>query len=203
MLPDRRQNTLHQPHFILVSVALSAALGLALSPALPAQTGASAPKSGGLKIGTVVFDARSAQYRPGLLHLSGQVKITSADYDLAGEDIKLFSTQPSGGGKATLKNAVVEGDPAAGKQVVAHIRQPLQGQAYEIFADHAVYAPDNSRPGGGRMDFTGHVKVITNSGFLAEPSVTNTDHATILMGQGDDYPQVLTGPAHIVLTPAQ
>lgn len=166
------------------------------------ETSPEAAKTSSLKVGTVNLDARSAQLQPGLLHLKGQVKMTSEDYDLAGEDVKVFSSLGAGG-KETLKNAVVEGNLKAGQQVVAHIRQPLQGQAYEIFADHAVYTPDASRPGGGRMDFTGHVKVISNSGFLAEPSVSTTDHATILMGQGDDYPQVSTGPAHIVLTPAQ
>lgn len=175
---------------------------MSLPFALFAQTRPDAGKAGGLKVGTVDLVARSAQYQPGLLHLKGQVKMTSEDYDLAGEDVKVFSTQGAGG-KPALKNAFVEGNLKAGQQVVAHIRQPLQGQAYEIFADHAVYAPDKSRPSGGRMDFTGHVKVIANSGFLAEPSVTVTDHATILMGQGDDYPQVSTGFAHIVLTPAQ
>lgn len=187
-------------------MALTAALGLSGLSALPAQNqpenGPAAGKTGGFKIGTVDLVAKSAQYRPGLVHLQGRVSITSEDYDLAGEDVKVYSTQPSSG-KPMLKNAVVEGDLAAGRQVIAHIRQPLQGQAYKIFSDHAVYTPDNARPGGGRMDFTGHVKVIANSGFLAEPSVTVTDHATILMGQGDDYPQIETGPAHIIITPAQ
>lgn len=187
-------------------MSLAAMLGFSALSALPAQTqsenGPETGKAGGLKVGTVFLDAQSAHYQPGLAHLKGRVKITSDDYDLAGEDVKVFTTLPSRG-KPMLKNAVVEGDLAAGRQVIAHIRQPLQGQAYEIFSDHAVYVPDKSRPGGGRMDFTGHVKVIANSGFLAEPSVTVTDHATILMGQGDDYPQIATGPAHIVITPAQ
>ena len=184
------------------TLALSAALGASLLSAVPAQTASNTAKSGGLKVGTVDLVARSAQYQPGLLHLKGQVKMTSEEYDLAGEDVKIYSSQGTGG-PPTLKNAFVEGDLAAGKQVVAHVRRPLQGQAYEIFADHAVYAPDKSRLGGGKMDFTGHVKVIANSGFLAEPSVTVTDHATILLGPGEDYPQIATGPTHIVLTPAQ
>lgn len=188
-----------KPYFFM---ALTALLAMSRLSALPAQTGMDNVKSGGLKVGTVDLVAESAQYQPGLLHLKGRVKMTSEDYDLAGEDVKVFSTLPSAG-KPMLKNAVIEGDLGAGRQIVAHIRQPLQGQAYEIFADHAVYAPDQSRPGGGKMDFTGHVKVIANSGFLAEPSVTVTNRAAILMGQGDDYPQVSTGPAHIIITPAQ
>ena len=60
--------------------------------------------------------------------------------------------------------------------------------------------PDTSRPSGGTLKFTGHVQVITKSGFLAEPSVSTTDTATILLGAGAEYPQVETGPGHITLT---
>ena len=83
--------------------------------------------------------------------------------------------------------------------------RPLESQTYEIRSDHAVYTPDDTRPSGGKMVFTGHVTVITNSGFLAEPSVStfDTKPVTVLLGQGDDYPQLETGPGHIVLTPAQ
>lgn len=182
--------------------AVATVLGLSLLSTLPAQTSPEAGKTGSLKVGTIDIVAQSAQGQPGFLHLKGQVRMTSEDYDLAGEDVQVFSSQPAGG-KSALKKAVIEGNLKAGQQVVAHVRQPLQGQAYQIFADHAVYSPDASRPAGGRMEFTGHVKVITDSGFLAEPSVSTMDRATILIGQGDDYPQVSTGPTHIVLTPAQ
>lgn len=164
-----------------------------------AQTGKS---NTGLKVGKVDVDFQYGNLTPSLWHLTGRVKMTTEDYDLAGEDVKVYFA-PGKTGASGLKRATVDGSPAGGKQMVAHIRQPLQSQAYEIFADHAVYLPDLSRPGGGRMDFTGHVKVIADSGFLAEPSVSTTEQATILMGQGNDYPQIITGPAHITLTPAQ
>ncbi len=91
----------------------------------------------------------------------------------------------------------------AGKQVDVHVRRPLQSEAYEILADHAVYLPDTSRPGYGQMDFTGHVTVNSRSGFLVGPSVATMDKATLLLGPGSEYPQLTTGPAHITLTPAQ
>ena len=52
-------------------------------------------------------------------------------------------------------------------------------------ADHAVYVPDNSRPGGGRMDFTGHAKMTVRAPeALAEPSVTTADHITSCWARG-------------------
>ncbi len=154
-------------------------------------------------VGTVNVDFEYGKLTPGLWHLTGRVKMTTENYDLAGEDLKVVFAAGKSGASALAK-ATAEGNPATGQQVIATIRQPLQGQAYVITADHAVYTPDPSRPGGGAMNFTGHVKIVTKSGFLAEPSVSTTDHATILLGQNKDlYPQLETGPAHITLTPAQ
>lgn len=173
----------------------------ALMP-LPAQTDPNQSVSR-VAVGKVEVDFQYGKLTPGLWHLTGRVKMTTENYDLAGEDLKVIFTNGKTGTSALAK-ATADGNPAAGVQVVANIRQPLQGQAYVITADHAVYTPDNSRPGGGAMKFTGHVKIVTKSGFLAEPSVSTTDHATILLGQDKDlYPQLETGPAHITLTPAQ
>lgn len=194
---------MRKPYFISVTFALLSTLGLTFFSGLSAQSAPSAANSSQLKVGMVTVVARHSEYQPGLLHLWGQVKVTSDNYDFTGEDVKLYSPPSTKGSKANLKRAVIEGDPASNKQVYVYLRQDLEGRSCEIFADHALYTPDTSRPGGGEMDFTGHVKVITHSGFLAEPSETTTDKAVILMGQGEDYPQVSTGPAHIVLTPAQ
>jgi len=187
------------------TLAVGAAL-LALAPlALSAQD---APKPGpqaGLKLGRVEGDVQSSALTPALWHFVGHVTITSDDYDLAAHDIKVHFKTGKGltAGASTLINATAEGDPGAGVPVVVHLRRPLESQSYEIRADHAVYTPSAAAPETGKMDFTGHVRVITRSGFLAEPSVSTTDRATVLLGAGDDFPQLATGPAHIVLTPAQ
>lgn len=153
-----------------------------------------------LNIGTAKIYADKTISTPTLVHLVGHASVTSENYDFLAADIKAYL--PSGGsGGAGVKEAVAEGSP--GLQVIAHIRQPLQSASYTITSDRAVYQPDVSRPSGGSLKFTGHVKVITKSGFLAEPSVSTTDTATILLGVGADYPQVETGPTHITLTPAQ
>ncbi len=61
----------------------------------------------------------------------------------------------------------------------------------EIRADHAVYVPDLSRPGGGSITFTGHVKMIlTNPGALVGDSTSTMDQAVVLLGLKPQYPQV-------------
>ena len=190
---------MHKQIFI---TALSVILLTTTLVALPAQTDPekSSPR---FAVGKVDVDFQYGKLTPGLWHLTGHVKMTTENYDIAGEDLTVVFASGKAGASSLMK-ATAEGDPATGQQVIANIRQPLQGQAYEIHADHAVFTPVRSRLGGGQIDFTGHVKIITKSGFLVEPSVSTTDHATILMGQDKAlYPELRTGPAHITLTPAQ
>ena len=154
----------------------------------------------------------------GYAQVAGRVRMTSKDYDLSCETLTFLSEKPKGkaGGRPALVKVTAE--PAAGAQVTADVRRPDSlppdapapdesrpsgGQAFHVVADHVAYVPENTRPGGVRVNFTGHVRVTTTAGFLSGPSVTTTDQATILLGQGDDYPQIETGPAHITATPAQ
>lgn len=182
---------------------LTAALAAFAAASLPAQT-AAVKSSSSLNVGQVNVDFGKSALTRGLWHFSAGVKMTSEQYDLTAQEV-VAAFAPGPGGKAALQKATAEGSPGKNVQVDAHIRQPLEGRAFEVLADHAVYVPDKSRPNGGRMDFTGHVKVISNSGFLAEPSVSTFENGPVivLMGQGDDYPQLQTGPGHIVITPAQ
>ena len=189
-------------HKLSSTFFIFAGLLLASLSSAPAQTDPDKPAAR-VSLGKVDVDFQYGKLTPGLWHLIGRVKMTTENYDLTGEDLSIVFA----GGKAgasSLAKATANGNPAAGIQVHANIRQPLQGQAYVITADHAVYLPDNSRRGGGSMTFTGHVKIVTKSGFLAEPSVSTTDRATLLLGADTIlYPQLETGPAHITLTPAQ
>ena len=135
---------------------------------------------------------------------SAGVVMTSAQYDLAAEDVQATPASAKSG-HSGLAGATAEGSAAKNTQVIAHIKQPSPGEEFKVFADHAVYVPDYSRPGGGRIDFTGHVKVVGMSGFLAGPAPGDFENGpvTILLGQGEDYPQLETGRGHIVVTPAQ
>ena len=151
---------------------------------------------------------KPATYTPSGAQFPGGVKLTSDNYDLSCETLTLVfeksagKAKPSGFGGA-LSKVTAESNPATGAQVIADIRRPLEGQTFHVLADKAIYVPDKTRPGGVTLHFTGHVQVITSSGFFAEPSVTTTDHATFLLGIGADYPQMETGPGHITITPAQ
>ena len=188
-------------HLTLLTLA---ALTSAMPTPLSAQGDAGKPAA--FSLGRVNLDYKKpATYKPGFAQFAGQVRMTSENYDLSCETLTFLFDKTRGGaaGKTPLNKVDAEGDPAAGVQVVADIRRPLESQAYHVFADHAVYVPDKSRPNGVAMNFTGHVKVVTTSGFLAEPSVTTTDHATLLLGQGEEYPRLETGPGHITFTPAQ
>ena len=136
------------------------------------------------------------------LHLYQGVQLTSEQYDLTAEDVNALLGAAKGG----PKRVTATGSLAKKTQVDAHIRQDLSGEAFEIFADKAVYVPEAARPGGGRIDFTGHVKVIWQSAFLAEPSVSTFEDGqpvTVLLGQGADYPQLEAGPGQIIATPAK
>lgn len=190
------------------TLLLGLLLGTALLPGTQAENGSSQNGSSqngtaASKVGTVNVDFDKAVLNPELWHLTGHAKITSQDYDLTSADIQVMFTPGAKAGASGLREAVAVGGAVPGTQVVAHIRQPLQSASYTINSDRAVYQPDASRPSGGLLKFTGHVKVITKLGFLAEPSLATTDEAVVLLGVGADYPSVSTGLGHITLTPAQ
>ncbi len=181
-----------------LKILLGGALLASLAGLLSAQSDTAKTHIGKVDI---VFD--KATYDSRLLHLMGHAKMTSDNYDLYAADIKAY-TRPGGkSGASGLQQAVAEGGAVPGSQVIAHIRQPLQSEDFEVDSDRAVYLPDNTRPSGGSMKFTGHVKWITKSGFLAEPSLSTFETFTVLLGAGPDYPKIATGAGHITLTPAQ
>ncbi|MGI4791406.1 MAG: hypothetical protein ACRYFS_21470 [Janthinobacterium lividum] len=173
---------------------------------------AGAPQS---KIGKVNVDFQKATLNPSLWHLMGNAKITSNDYDLIAADIKISFMPGTKTKPSALSQAVAEGGVAPNSQVLTHIRQllkstdpalkssakPQQSVSYEIFSDQAVYLPVRTRPGGGKINFTGHVKIITTSSSLTEPSISTFESASVLLGAGEDYPQIDTGAGHITLTP--
>jgi len=185
----QRKLFMHKRSLILLS------LFFALLPTLPAQSGA-APH-----IGQVDVSFQNAAIMPGVWHLTGRVTLTSDQYDLAAEDVKVLFSPGIKGAASSLRQATATGSPA--HQVIAHIRRPLESETFEIYADRAVYLPEPSRPGGGNLTFTGNVKVIVKSGFFAAPSVSTVEYATVLLGPKPDYPKLNTGAGHITLTPAQ
>ena len=187
------------------SLALASVLLVTAPLALSAQERAarSGPSLKFGKFGKVTAVVQSSFLTPLLLHLIGSIRVTSEQYDLTAGDVKIYFPPKKGrsAGQPPLDRATADGGP--GGQVDVHVRRPLESESYEILADHAVYVPDKAKPDYARMDFTGHVTVAGRSGFLVGPGVMTTDRAALLLGPGDDYPQLSTGPAHVTATPAE
>ncbi len=182
--------------FLLASALLVSLLALT-TPAANAQAGDG-------KVNLVWHT--SAVYTPSGLTMKGQVQITSPGYDLSAETVTATLTPTTKAGAApTLTKAVAVAAP--GKQVTADIRSTdaVTGKAkaaYHILADKAVYLPDAARSGYGKIDFTGHVQISTQSGFSIGPAIGTTDQATLLFGPDKTkYPQLETGPGRAVVTP--
>ena len=136
--------------------------------------------------------------------LTGNVTVTSPDYDLKASRVQVYGAPGTGSGQPTVARVVALGDAARGVRVVGHFDQATQDRRYTMQADKAVYVPDGSRPGGGSIDLTGHpVVTVVAPKELAGPAVTVADHITVLLGSGDDYPQIEGENGHMTLTPLQ
>ncbi len=194
-MPVRLRSLLHK---------LSAVCLLLSSLSLTAQAAAPANNTSAGTVNLVWHT--SAVYTPSGLTMKGQVQVTSPEYDLSAETVTatLAPTQKAGTAP-TLTKAVAVAAP--GGQVAADIRSTdaVTGKAkaaYHILADKAVYQPDAARPGYGKIDFTGHVQVSTQSGFSIGPAIGTTDYATLLFGPDKTkYPQLETGPGRATVTP--
>ncbi len=190
---------------LLIGGVITGGVIICAPVSLPAQTGDDTPAA------PIFGDVKMTYTKPGVftptyIQVAGHVRMTSKNYDLSCETLTSLSVRGKAGGRPIL--ASVTAMPAAGAQITADVRRPdalnaLNSQTFHVLADKAVYVPERSRPDGVRVDFTGHVQVVTTAGFLAGPSVTTTNRAVILLGRGDDYPQIETGPAHITATPIE
>ena len=173
-----------------------AALGLAV--AAPAQS----PPQAHVTLGATTVDAPHFKLVGTDAVLFGGVTVTSTNYDMKADEVKVFGVPAKSGSPAAVSKITAEGDPAHGTQVTGHFNQLDLGRTYTMQADHAVYVPDSSRPGGGRLDFTGHAKMTVRApDALAGPSVTTAEHITVLLGQGADYPQIEGENGHMTFTP--
>lgn len=186
---------------LVTGAALLASARLPAAPNVPAS--ASASQSGQP---VVLTWQTHALYTPSGLTVTGQVQVKSPDYDLSAETVTAtLASAPKEGAAPTLTKAVALAAP--GKQVAADIRSTdaVTGKAkaaYHILADKAVYSPDAARPGYGKIDFTGHVQISTQSGFSIGPAIGTTDQATLLFGPDKTkYPQLETGPGRATVTP--
>ena len=182
---------------------------LALAAAVFAQT----PARPRFTLGTTTMEAAKFHVNLNTFDsvLTGNVTVTSPDYDLKANNVQVFGAKDGTTGKQAVARVVAVGDAARGVQVIGHFKQTvLDAQKQPLFreytmqADQVVYVPDASRPGGGSIDLTGHPQVtVISPKELTEPSITVADHITVLLGKGDDYPQIDGENGHMTLTPLQ
>ena len=128
----------------------------------------------------------------------------SKDYDIQAATAVADLTPNPGGGSDTVTKIVALGDPAKKTQVTGRFSSAEQARTYFVRGDKAVFVPEPSRPGGGRVDFTGHVAVTLQAPqALDGPAETHLEHATVLVGPKPDYPQVTFGAGQLDFTPLQ
>lgn len=179
---------------------LAAGLLLLTVPALAAGP------AGVTKLGPVTISAGGGGELSGsALSLKGGVQLTSPNYDLQADHI-LVTLQQGGrkAGSPSIAKATAEGSPAKGTQVTGRFAQVDLARTYKVRGDHAVYTPDTSRPNGGRIDFTGHVALTTIAPeALDGPFLMNSDHLTVLLGAGPQFPKFEFGPSTATFTPLQ
>lgn len=163
-------------------------------------------QAGVTKIGEVTISAKGGGELSGSqLRLLGGVQMTSPDYDLNADHITVTLKQGGKkGGAASVATATAEGNPVKGTQVTGRFAQVALARTYNVKGDHAVYTPDASRPNGGRIDFTGHVSLtMVAPQALDGPFLMNSDHFTVLLGKGAEYPKFEFGPSTVTFTPLQ
>jgi lipopolysaccharide export system protein LptA len=154
--------------------------------AVRAQT----PPASQFTVGDTVFTAAQFHINLGTSDalFSGGVTAKSPDYDLKAETVTVFGTP---GTRQTISKVVAVGDPSRGLRVTGHFHQAGTDRTYQMVADQAVYVPDDSRPGGGTIDLTGHpVLTVTMPDALAAPAPIVAEHILVRLGSGADYPQV-------------
>lgn len=187
----------HTPSLLIVIASVLVFAPFALAQDVPA-----APSANGVGSGPVTLTyTKGAAYTGTHARISGDVHLDSANFGMQAETV-LADLRPGAKGKGAVGLARAVLEPAAGGQVSGHFTDIAQGRSYHFQADRAVYVPDSSRAGGGRVDLTGHVQIAVSAPVALDgPLLTRTDHAVVLLGPGPSYPQVETGAGRITFTP--
>ena len=176
--PAARTGKRLQKNRLQKTILISSLLLTALLPGAYAQSASSKLHVGTVNVG---FPESHADPRPLALDGTGEDYVRQLRFECRRHQ-SLFrarrqnrSVRAAPGSRRRGRGFRLAGDRA-------NIRRPLESETFEIYSDKAVYLPEPSRPSGGEMTFTGHVKVITKSGFFAGPSTSTVESATVLLG---------------------
>ncbi len=161
-------------------------------------------QSGTARVGPVNVTWQRGHLDSTHLDLLGGVTMNSANFDLAAltAHIDFASGKKGASGVSAIARATLDADLAHGQQIVGRFAQIEMARTYRVRADHAVYVPDPTRPGGGKVDFTGHVVIaLLDAGALDGPALMQVDHAVALLGQGPSYPSFDFSAGQFTATP--
>lgn len=144
-------------------------------------------------------------YTASRLRVFGSVHAQAENYDLQAETVTIALA--SGPRKNAIAGATADG--TASKQVSGLFQQVADGakRVIQVHGDHAVYRPEDDRPGGGRVDFTGHVTMtILDPKALHGPAVAVTEPLTVFLGRNapgkpPKYPAIEGGGGSLDVTP--
>ena len=140
--------------------------------------------------------------------LSGGAHVQSPTYALIADHAVITTRSKYPVGRSPIARVDAYGGAATGAQVVGHLLDKNDPQRlYTIYADHAVYTPDDSRVQGGTIDLTGHPKVIMHDPknlAAGTDAVTVAPHIVIDLGPATgDYPKVSGENGTTTFTPLQ
>lgn len=170
---------------------------------LPARSQAPAP-GGQTQIGPVTVSwGKGFSYAGSSLRGFGGVQMTSATFDMTAQTVTLELAPAKTAGVSGLRRMTADG--AAGKPVTGHFEQVELSRSFHVQADHAVYTPAPGKSQNtGTIDFTGHVVLqMRDPAALDGPAVSHSEHMTVRLGAGPNFPQIDGDAGTLSFTPLQ
>lgn len=188
-------------HFFCVPVLL-----VLCAPAF-AQT---VPDTGGTtQVGPVnVTWQKGFSFAGSSLTLTGNVQLTSPSFGLTGQKVTLDFAPTKGKtaapGASGLRRATAIG--SATVPVTGHFEQTALARSFTVRAEKMVFTPAPAALKGetGTLDLTGGVVLtMRDPAALDGPAVSRSEHMTVRVGPGPDYPQIVGSAGTFTFTPLQ
>ena len=164
-----------------------------------------APAPGGqTQVGPVTVSwGKGFSYAGNSLRGFGGVQMTSATFGMTAQTVTLELAPTKAAGVSGLRRMTADG--GAGKPVTGHFEQIELSRSFQVQADHAVYtpAPDKAQ-NTGTIDFTGHVVLqMRDPVALDGPAALKSEHMTVQLGAGPNFPQIDGDAGALSFTPLQ
>ena len=147
-------------------------------------------------------------YAGNSLTLTGDVQLSSATFGLTGQTVTL-DFAPTQGKQATpgasgLRRATAVG--GANSPVTGHFEQTALARSFTVRAEKMVFTPSPAAVKGetGTIELTGGVVLtMRDPAALDGPAVSKSEHMTVRVGPGPEYPQIIGSAGTFTFTPLQ